>query len=365
MENFETLSDDQLRLRLQQYGFANLPVTDTTRKVLVKKLKLAVEGQKTKNRRETVAVTKFSSDEEPEVVEKTSKRDKTPNRRATVAVVAKKTSSTTITNGAATNGNSRAETPSKTTTSRRASRATPLKENPPKILQEDSDDDVIEIPVARRSRTTTPTLGKSDTVRTSYKTNVDVVEENIAEEVEEEKPRKPTPVLTQTTTRRKTFTTSTSGYSSKLPEPAATTSKFGRATMTTSYNPRGNYNFNQQEDTEEDDDALELDETNAPYLSNFAKRLSTLRAEPLDAGLEKYRSMQTEPSTSYKPSSQTFGASYQSKYSSSAPLVARKSGFWKDIGQIYDSLDRKYNFRTILYIIFIVMIIVAIYVIFM
>lgn len=369
MENLEALSDQELRVRLQQYGFANLPVTDTTRKVLVKKLRLAIEGQTLKNRRETVAVAKFSSDEEPEK-EETVKRVKTPNRRATVASEKIKPSS----NGSQSNGNltsSKSETISKST-SRRSSRATPSKEaNKPSIaplypsLQEDSDDDVVEvIQETRRSRT--PSMGKSETVRTSYKTSVEIPERHVEESVEVDDdlfevpaPRNPSPMLTKTV-HRKTFTTSTSGYSSKVPDSPST---FGRTSLSTSYNPRGKYKFADEE--EDDVEKFELDETNAPYLSGFAKRLSTLRAEPLDSGMEKYkRFAETDKAADYQSSYKP--VSYGYKTSAPAPRQAvRKSGFIKDVGRVFDSLDRQYNFRTILYVIFIVMIIVAILVIFM
>lgn len=362
MEGLELLSDNELRTRLQQYGFANLPVTDTTRKILVKKLKLAMEGQNTKNRRETVAVTKFSSDEEPEKVEK----PKRENRRATVAVTEKvnPVEKVKATNGTG-NGNSRAETP--TSKSRRSSRATPLKDRPSSALlvQDDSDDDVVEIPVnTRRSRTNTPTLGKSDTVRTSYKTKVvEVVAEQSSEDLEAEEvyipaPRNPSPVLTQSTTRRKTFTTSSSAYTSKQPEKQPTPSKFGRASLTTSYNPRGNYNFDSQEE-DRHDDKLELDETNTPYLSNFAKRLSTLKADPLDSGMSKYKSLAGSTPTSYKP----YNPSSYSYTQQPAP-VARKGGFMRALEELFDSLDRQYNFRKVLLIAFFVLLVVAVFVFF-
>lgn len=359
MEDIDNLPDDQLRRRLAQYGFANLPVTDTTRKVLIKKLKNAIGNESTKNRRETVAVSKFSSDEEPEKEDTAKARGaKTPNRRATVAVTEK--SSVKKVNGTAA-ANGRAETPVKTP-SRRTSRATPAKQDAT-VLQEESDEDVIEIPVRRRSTsrnsTATPTLGKSDTVRTSYKTTVDVVEEKDDEvqeiEVEVQPPRRPSPIITQSGSRRKTFTTSTSSFSTDLQEKTKfpEKSKFSIPSISNTYTRRQTYNYSQPEE----DEQLELDETTTPYLSNFAKRLSTLRAEPLDAGMDKYKAMRETGTSSYqKPS-----YSYQS---SQAAPVKRKSGMMKSLGQIFESLDRQYNFRTILYSIFIVMIIVAIYVLF-
>ena len=357
MENLDLLTDDQLRIRLNQYGFGNLPVTDTTRKVLLKKLKLAVEGQKTKNRRETVAVTKFSSDEEPEDAKRGAKREKTPNRRATVAVSEKTKKSS---NGAA-NGLEDITTTTTTTSttskpaSRRASRATPAKEKPvvsSTILLDDTDEDIPLASIVTR-RSYTPTLAKSDVVRTSYKTtNVEVVQESQEEDsYEEEVPqiRKPTPVMPNL---RKTFTTSTHKVQER-----STPTKFGRASLITSFNPRGNYKFNKDDD--EDDEPLEINDETAPYLSNFAKRLSTLKAEPLGSPrtTEVYRS-----SNEYDGRQSAYTSSRYSA-ASSQKAVARKTGFWKEIGTIYDLADKKYNFRTILYLIFIIMVIVAIYVI--
>lgn len=359
MENLEILTDDELRIRLHQFGFANLPVTDTTRKVLVKKLRNAIEGQKTKNRRETVAATMLSSDEEPEK-KAPAKREKTPNRRATVAVAEKiKKPATSTTNGTT----SRAETPSKSTSRRSAARATPAKDKVSStgysVVQDDTDEDVVEIPVARRSRTTTPTLGKSETVRTSYNTKVEVVAEqsteessNLEDEIEEVLPRKPSPVQA---TRRKTFTTSTSGYSSKSHE--STPPRFGKASLTTSYNPRGNYKYGD----DDEDEPLEINDSTAPYLSNFAKRLSTLKAEPLTSPMGKYTVRDsippTMPPTNYK-------SNYEQHYRAQPtplPVVPRKQGGFM---KAYDTLDRQYNITTFLSVIIIVMVLVMLYVVF-
>lgn len=64
MDNLEFLSDSELRLRLIQFGFPNLPVTATTRKLLIKKLRMHTENQKFQLRRETSYATRYSSGEE-------------------------------------------------------------------------------------------------------------------------------------------------------------------------------------------------------------------------------------------------------------------------------------------------------------
>lgn len=376
MEDLELLTDEQLRSRLLQYGFANLPVTDTTRKILVKKLRLAIDGQTTKNRRETVAVSKLSSDDEPEKeTTRGSKRDKTPNRRATTAAMEKvKSSVIPTTNGTLNNVIFSTETSKKA--SRRLSKATAAKDktlvSSPAYLATDSDEDIIEVPVTRRSRT--PSLGKSEIVRTSYKTTIKALEENVADETarldDDKEPisetRNPSSLLTQTMVRRKVASPASQ---LNLRDEMTPSSHFGRASLSTSYNPRANYNFVGEQDDEE---PLELNETNTPYLSSFAKRLSTLRAEPLDAGLDKYKSLRDNA-----PTTSSAYKTYQQKNHSktcltpvSVPAVApRQRGNLQDlihsIAPIFDSLDRQYNFRTTLYTILIVMIVVAIYVIFM
>lgn len=353
MENFDAMTNDEIRLRLLQYGLPNMPVTDTTRKVLVKKLKLAVEGQKTKTRRETVAVSKFSSDEDPEP-EVRSKGEKTP-RRATIAVAEKKKS-------LAANG-----TEAVKTVTRRLSRNTPAKEKPAvtstTAILEDTDDDIIEVPVTRRSKT--PTLVRSNVVRTSHTATIRKIQESTEEASSDDEPliqrTPPKPVIEQTTTtRRKTFTTS--GLTSNIQE-RSTPTKFGKTSFSTSFNPGGNYQVAKEVD-EYENEPMVIDESNAPYLSNFAKRLSVLKADPIDVGINRYSSLKdpiSAPTTSY----QTYQSSYGYK---SNPITAHKSsqgGLLKATDKVYDKLDQKFNFRTILFCFFIVMLLVAIYVILM
>lgn len=64
MDNLDQLSDDELRRRLLQFGFPNLPVTSTTRKILIKKLRNYMDTERSKLRRETTHATRYSSDED-------------------------------------------------------------------------------------------------------------------------------------------------------------------------------------------------------------------------------------------------------------------------------------------------------------
>lgn len=88
LDNLDELTNDGLRVRLSEYGFPNMPVTNTTRKVLIKKLRTAIDQNQSKTRRETINVAKYSSAEESgesENEKKSSKKTEKSNRRATIA----------------------------------------------------------------------------------------------------------------------------------------------------------------------------------------------------------------------------------------------------------------------------------------
>ena len=88
MENLDLLTDEELRLRLVQYGFPNLPVTQTTRKVLIKKLRTYLENEKSKLRRETNYATRYSSGEESDNdVRGKLKAGRKPQGRSSVPVM--------------------------------------------------------------------------------------------------------------------------------------------------------------------------------------------------------------------------------------------------------------------------------------
>lgn len=64
MEDLNELSNEELQYRLVQFGVPNMPVTSTTRKTLVKKLRNLIENEKSKLRRDTEYATRYSSDED-------------------------------------------------------------------------------------------------------------------------------------------------------------------------------------------------------------------------------------------------------------------------------------------------------------
>lgn len=64
MEDLNDLSNEELQYRLAQFGAPNVPVTSTTRKILIKRLRNLIENEKSKLRRDTEYATRYSSDED-------------------------------------------------------------------------------------------------------------------------------------------------------------------------------------------------------------------------------------------------------------------------------------------------------------
>lgn len=86
MDNFDLMSDDDLRIRLLQYGFPNLPITQTTRKTLVKKLRNHLANTNSNLRQTTSLVTRYSSGEESDTVNRNKKADGAKSRKARMTV---------------------------------------------------------------------------------------------------------------------------------------------------------------------------------------------------------------------------------------------------------------------------------------
>lgn len=319
-DELSSLNDDQLRSRLLQHGLANMPITATTRTVLVSKLRKAIEGQKSASRRETMHVIKHPTEEGKVEYKPGPASRKAANRRQTVNIVpmakedvlpiAKPKSmrrSGRITPTLSENGNS-----------------APIAVPPSEIDIIESDEEPVRetyVPPKRTSRS--PSLGKSQTVVTSYKTEVAkpvvIIESNEEDDDEDDedeyeptesngqyniypslptngfKTFTPTKPQVQSTLRR--TTTHTTAY-----EPAAYKPNFEQNYIDVSFkaplskpivptytsssssglNRRYTANTFTSKQQYDDDSATEHSDIDAPYLSNFAKRLSQLRPEPLD-----------------------------------------------------------------------------------
>ncbi|XP_050074673.1 otefin [Anopheles maculipalpis] len=186
-DNYDEMSNDQLRLKLLEFGLANMPVTSTTRKVLIKKLRnhIATNGK----RRETMNLTSYSSDEDSSSQQNsalkkgaTSNKKDSVNRRATIATVAtaKPSLKPIPPPKPVMKAPSQTLPPEPVSASkRRSGRSTPVKDSnaaalapaqgAPKVptILEDSDDGMI--PSTRRDRkSASPSLSRADMLTTSY-----------------------------------------------------------------------------------------------------------------------------------------------------------------------------------------------------
>lgn len=373
MDNLESLSNDELRTRLLQFGFPNLPVTSTTRKVLIKKLRNHVDGETAKNRRETIHVAKYSSDDDSEVEVKT-KTTVTNDRRATISVSMRPPSVGPEKNN-----------------KRRSGRITPSKPDllissqAPTIedIAEDTDEEINNLMQnPRRSKSTSPSR-----VRVAKKAKtppVEIIEVDDEEEEEGEyiSPVKPvTPSRSTRTTITHNYNTTKASTTDYAVSPTvseilarkrytigdgaiSSPNAYSRPTISTSYNryetsnsglsnryATGGQNYSTAstayaEDDKEDD--IDIEST-APYLSDFTRRLSTLRAEPLAGG---NRSSQTQS---------IYRSSTTSSSRNPISTAAAKKTSVVDSAKIFlGALDRKYKvkrsliiFLTILLLIFI------------
>lgn len=211
--NFEKMSNDELRQQMEGFGLPKVPITASTRNILIKRLQNHLNGggaatgkssPANKSRRETTHVVKYSSDDDSDreaAKEKLKKKMENHKnaRRQTIGGAALSPAVAVVAAAIP----APVEKPS-----RKSMRATPTKTTresgilPPSktivktatipVTIEDSDEeDVILLPkktaVDRRSKSKTPTtLGRSDLVTTSYKQVVEPVREEEPLELEDD-----------------------------------------------------------------------------------------------------------------------------------------------------------------------------------
>ncbi|XP_055531847.1 otefin-like [Wyeomyia smithii] len=401
MSKLEDLTNDQLQKKLQEYGLANMPVTQTTRAVLIKRLKKKMEETDSKVRRETVHVVKYSSDEDSEMTEAGTEKKaqkKEPNRRATIGVSAAKLAKTLpvmpqlpppkpVVD----------ETPIEPSQKRRSGRITPIQQNnkdtaaaipkePMIVENSDDDEDLPLTQLSRRDRSSkSPSLSRGETVTTSYVHQVEialkppipeVMEIDLTEsvdDVQEEEMPEPEPyvrpVLTPsretrfiggnaTTTSKRTTIAGTPGLSLNRPLPELSTS-FGRPSMATSYN----YNSTVREERK-------LDPTDSPYLSEFTKRLSRLKAETAQVNASREQPMRRTIAPSYVSAARSDGSSDYARLSTIRGRYDAKSASGKggeiraSLRQVILSLDQKYPIKRIFYLLVVAMIVIFLFVFF-
>lgn len=324
MENFEALSNDEIRDRLRKFGLPNIPVTTTTRKLMIKRLVEATSGggpkPNNKARRETVNVPKQSSaddsESDAEVKRPTSKpKPASASRRATIAATPVLPQPPAVIEKPI-----KPKPPAAVVAEKTPTPVTPAKKSAPKAIVADipgqSDDDAVVPPIVKPNRRTSrsPSLGKSTVVTTSYKHTIEPLhEQSVASDddvilvnnddcesgVDEffaKKGKDSAKHFTTSTTssgdnnvlRRTTLDTFRttiapgptllSEYRDQAKEAIATNDSLFRRRYTTNTPAKPQRDFNGNGDNENDDPLQKVD---TPYLSNFTRRLAQLKAEPL------------------------------------------------------------------------------------
>lgn len=344
MDEFDELSNNKLREELKSRGLGNFPVTDTTRNLLIKKLRNAVNGtaKVTKGRRETISNVNHTEDPEINAEQKKPKSKIVSNRRTTIAVGA--APKTNATNGKSKHFQSKFISQFNifsfifvigTLVTIEAAKPVPAAPKSPsrrsvapraidnaKYFADNSDDDLVAAAEAVENQTRnkrssrSPSLTKSSVVSTSYKHIIeplvelkdddddDVVVSLVDESDDEfnsnmlEKVRKATPTtsITAPVDRRKTMqlgpsvitTTTTSKPIEKLPPNEESISSYRRRYTT-------NTPITNRAPVDSDDDILSRVET--PYLSNFTRRLAELKATPIARLDDEFNDFKPKKST--------------------------------------------------------------------
>ncbi|XP_055837432.1 otefin-like [Episyrphus balteatus] len=448
-DNLESLDNASLRKKCLEYGLPNVPITDTSRKLLIRKLRTAMTGEtddkKKSNRRETIHVTKIPSLVESNANSNTN-TDEAPKRppsrmnRRTIAA-------TSVTSTVDDTTLPESDKTKPITERRRSVRSQVESElNPPAPVipisqkrktavilaeeDEDDEDDVIlleaaeqsekeiVIPRARRSVSlsktgvvttsysqetvaTPPTVNETEseseydftskyaslyepiarplaqsqpiTRETSYGLSepkvvmepdrtlsfrtTSVNRTSIEPEILYNKPLIPGPSVAPGGTSR--YSSLGSGYSSSNTASSVTTSSTRRYTsagggsggygIPTTPAPKYSSMFDDQEENDEN-------QPETPYLSDFARKLERLKAEPLVKGVETPRNVPMKRDTQ--------------RFQHSSSIVGRRSTMQTD-SSVADSfknflfaLDRKYKLKRNLSILFVVILILFIYIVF-
>ncbi|XP_058835001.1 otefin [Topomyia yanbarensis] len=409
MDNLDDLSNEQLRLKLMEYGLANMPVTQTTRKVLIKKLKNHLDSANTKVRRDTVHIVKYSSDEDSEMTEETKKvQKKEVSRRATIGGSAAKLSKTLPVmpqlpppKPTVTEKSDKIEPSQK----RRSGRLTPVQnketvaptvavpKEPMIVENSDDEDDIPLTQLDRRDRSSkSPSLTRAEMVTTSYIHQVDIppkpaitetMEIDLTESTDDVEMQSPVPErytrppttpsresrytssTTSTIINNRTTVTGTPGLSqTRQPELS---SSFGRPSISTSYN----YKPFQAEPREE----LKLQPTDSPYLSEFTKRLSRLKAENAQLNAVRDHPIRRTIASSYASSriDGNGGRDYTSARLSSIRGSDRlgnlaapggRGEIRASLRQVILALDQKYPIKRMFYLLIVTMIVIFLFVFF-
>ncbi|XP_058464125.1 otefin [Malaya genurostris] len=408
MDSLDELTNDQLRLKLLEYGLANMPVTQTTRKVLIKKLKNHMETANSKVRRETVHIVKYSSDEDSEMTEETNKKPqkKESSRRATIGGSAAKLSKTLpVMPQLPPPKVAAAAKPEKLDPSqkRRSGRVTPVQnkeeltpivaipKEPMIVENSDDDEDIPLTQLDRRDRSSkSPSLTRAEMVTTSYIHQMDIppkptITENMeidltesTDDVEVQLPEPERPIRPPVTPTRESrynsnaISTSTNNRAtiggtsgSSQNRQSEFSSSFGRpSTTTTSFN----YKPFQPMPREE----VKLQPTDSPYLSEFTKRLSRLKAENAQLNAVRDHPIRRTIASSYASSPRTDRDYAYSRLSTVSGIdrlgemkrTGGKGEIRASLRQVILSLDQKYPIKKMFYLLIVSLLVIFLFVFF-
>uniref|UniRef100_A0A182Q4D7 LEM domain-containing protein n=1 Tax=Anopheles farauti TaxID=69004 RepID=A0A182Q4D7_9DIPT len=471
-DNFDDLSNDQLRLKLLEFGFSNIPVTSTTRKVLIKKIRNQISsgiGPAGKAaRRETIHnLAKYSSDEESEssgnkniASKKVTPKKEVTNRRATIG-------------GAGTKAFPKPVTPSQPTPKftpavglppepvsasiRRSGRVTPVKEKNfglassqpnPKVssIMEDSDsDDMFPLSQLNQSTDRTPSLSRAEMLTTSYVHQMEVPIQ-APEEMEIDVPKagrnteqmdvivieddddddddgfvipfsqkrapgqesynnltssdtgEMQPTISSNVTANKAadefnFLEPTSlKYTSNTVQPPLPNVSYSASTSLPKPSSASTSVRNRMSSTVRDEGGLKFDPSKSPYLSEFTKRLSRLRAEArlptreliepggsparrtITAGDSSSLRASFAPRETYEGSSsasryrasarQTIAPMYSMETRGATAAAQRGMNIRSTMQTKLLALDKKFSIRTMFFSLIIILVVIFLFVLF-
>lgn len=406
VDNLESLSNADLREQCKLFGLPNVPVTDTSRKILIRKLKLAMEGpangekDKTK-RRETIHVVNVTKpavkDPEPEPVRKLD-TSRSAGRRTTIAATNTSFStSSSVDPEPVGKVDRRRSSRYSSTSSETAKKPIEVAKRKTAILEEDSDeDDLILIEAtktaekvhkettpsrtkaapsqeSRERRSRSASLQKSPTVTTSYQKDVpstvhetdesgtdnevltqkqnvykyDAAKPFVPTNIERQSYYKPAAPLNVSSSRYSTLGTTSTIRNSNLTTASTVTSGLGTSNLSRRYTTGVTHKY--EEDDNDEDPAVEIGGGNTPYYSDFTRRLERLKNEQLNLSGKKEREYSSQRDV-IVPTSRA----YPRRQTSNAPNDG-VSGF-------FDNLDRKYQIKNKLLIILAVFVLLTVYI---
>lgn len=401
MDNLENLDNKTLRAKCLEYGLPDIPITDTSKKLLIKRLRAAMESgakpadkiedkDKQKTRRETIHVIKTKAPSE--------ERSKSPSRRKTIDPTPVPLSTTEKSSAAPAQIIQRRRsgrmTPSKPTDSvifepvKTKIKSTTIEEESDDIVYIEDDDEKRSRPASRQSRASS--LSTAPIVTTTYAQNMKepIIEVDDQEEEEEEEVIREPRYVQKTTynyestknfERRSYIPTNAnlqreSLYSSRINQlssrPTLTTTA---PTITSFDSTSSNLNMNRRYTTsnigggagsifgsappvrttshlirEDSGDEIEKE---APYLSDFTRKLTRLKAEPV-GGVPLLRKDVID------------GRSIRSGYDSKYVIGKQHSSVGDSLKQLCVALDDKYGLKKKMYIAGAIMIFAFIYIVF-